>query len=292
MPQKKKMIVLGGEGLLGSDFLKKNTLSDWQIICHGRSAGSQAQADLSDREQTCAMLDKIEPDAVLNLVGLTNVDRCELFPNEAYTANVKTVENIVYWVKQADKPVFFVHVSTDQVYDGAGLHKESEVSLKNYYAFSKYAGELVALGANGLVLRTNFFGKSRSTKRSSLTDWLYKSLKDSLRIQVFKDVKFSPLSMTSLSEMISLAVRKEIKGVYNLGARTGMSKADFAYCFAEQLNLDARLMTRISSNDVDFLKTYRPKDMRMDVDKFENAVGVVLPDLVDEIKKASKEYLK
>lgn len=291
-PVKKRLLVLGAGGLLGSEFLSKDYLPGWEVVGHGRATEMSGRADLSKTGETIAMLEALKPDALLNLVGLTNVDHCESFPDEAYIGNVKTLENVVAWIKQADKPVHLVHISTDQIYDGVGPHLEENISLKNYYAFSKYAGELVAASVEAAVLRTNFFGKSKCSKRTSLTDWLYSALSEGKHIQVFEDVMFSPLFMPTLCQMIALVVEKRISGTYNLGARDGLSKADLAYRFAGSLGLDDRMMTRSSTAEVDFLKTYRPKDMRLDVQHFECAAGVTLPRLVDEIDKAAREYLK
>lgn len=288
---KKRLLVLGAGGLLGSELLNNGYLSDWDIIGHGRVAGQGQHADLSNRNETHCMLDAVTPDAIINLVSLTDVDRCESFPDEAYAGNVKTLENVTSWIELADNGPYLINISTDQVYDGYGSHGEMDVSLKNYYAFSKYTGELVARTVQSVILRTNFFGKSKCSHRSSLTDWLFNSLTERKSIQVFDDVLFSPLSMHTLAEMIALVLRKKITGIYNLGSRDGLSKADFAYCFAHELNLESHLMSRTTTDAVSFLKTYRPKDMRMDVGRFEQAFGVVLPSLKDEIKRVAVEYL-
>ena len=236
------------------------------------------------------MLGKIQPDVIINLVGLPDVDLCETQPNQAYLVNVRAVENIAKWIKQQKTSCHLVHISTDQVYDGANLHTEEAVTLTNYYAFSKYAGELAAAGVPSTILRTNFFGRSRCAKRVSLTDWIFRSLSNNNSIQLFDDVLFSPLAMSTLSEMIELSVLNKPVGVFNLGSHEGMSKADFAFAFTEELNISTRTMTRTSTDQVTFLKTYRPKDMRMNSANFENTLGIKLPKLRDEIKKVAKEY--
>lgn len=285
-----KILLLGSSGLLGSVLAPFLGLRGHEIKTHGRGAGAQYQADLNDPRDAYELLGKIEPETIVNLVGLTDVDRCETQPNQAYLANVRTVENISGWIKQNKTPCHLVHISTDQVYDGINPHTEEHVTLTNYYAFSKYAGELAAMRVPSTVLRTNFFGRSYCAKRASLTDWLFQALSNSDPIQVFDDVLFNPLSMITLSEMIELIMQKKPIGVFNLGSHEGMSKADFAFAFAEELNLSASTMARTSTDQVTFLKTYRPKDMRMECLKFESTLGVTLPLLRNEIKRAAKEY--
>jgi dTDP-4-dehydrorhamnose reductase len=170
------------------------------------------------------------------------------------------------------------------------MHVETQVTLTNNYAFSKYAGELAAMLVPSTILRTNFVGRSKVGSRESLTDWVYNSLTGKQHVQVLQDVYFSPLSMATLVRMIALVVEKKPLGVFNLGSHQGMSKADFDFAFARELNLPTATMTRIDSAQARFLKAYRPKDMRMDCSKFEQALGVTLPNLLEEIKNVAKEY--
>lgn len=284
------ILLLGSTGLLGSTLSPFLSSRGYEVKTHSRSEGAQYQADLNDPEEANKLLGKIQPDVIINLVGLTDVDLCETQPNQAYLVNVRTVENIANWIKQEKTSCHLVHISTDQVYDGANLHTEEMVTLTNYYAFSKYAGELAAASVPSTILRTNFFGRSHCAKRVSLTDWLFRALSNSDPIQVFDDVLFSPLAMSTLSEMIELSVQKKPLGVFNLGSHEGMSKADFAFAFADELGLSTRAMKRTTTDQVTFLKTYRPKDMRMDCSNFENTLGAKLPLLRNEIKRVAKEY--
>ena len=285
-----KVLLLGSTGLLGSTLRPMLSTRGYNVITHSRSDEAHYQVDLTHSKNTRELFNEVQPEVVINLVGLTNVDKCEASPNKAYLANVRAVENIAAWIKKAASLCHLVQVSTDQVYDGSGLHEESMVSLENCYAFSKYAGELAAANVPSTILRTNFFGYSQCARRVSLTDWLFRSLSNNEPIQVFDDVLFNPISMTTLSEMIELVIREKPVGVFNLGSHEGMSKADFAFSFAEELDYSTDIMTRTSTDQAAFLNAYRPKDMRMDCAKFENALSVKLPHLKDEIKRVSRDY--
>jgi dTDP-4-dehydrorhamnose reductase len=69
-----------------------------------------------------------------------------------------------------------------------------------------------------------------------------------------------------------------------------MSKADFAFCFAEELRLSTAAVARGSVDGAASLKARRPKDMRMDSARFEAQLGVRLPELRDEIRRVAKDY--
>lgn len=286
-----KILVLGASGLLGSTLVPFLQSRKRNVIVHTRGGDEKARADLTDEPQMNVLLNGICPDIIVNLIALTDVDRCETHPNESYLVNVKVVENIAKWALQSKLGSHLVQISTDHFYDGAGLKSEEQVTLLNYYAFSKYAGELAVARMPATILRTNFFGRSRCAGRTSFTDWIYDSLTNDKTIQVFDDVYFNPLSLGTLAEVIELAIVKRLRGIFNVGSRNGMSKADFAFSFAAELGLSVRSMMRTTTDKVSYLKTIRPKDMRMECSKFENKGGFKLPDLKDEIKLAAGGYV-
>lgn len=287
---KKRVLVLGASGLLGSELLSGAYFKDWSLLGQGRGADSEFRADLLNLVDVEEMLKKACPSAIINLVGLTNVDLCEQEPNESYKVNVRTLQNVITCCQKLAHQPRLIHISTDQVYDGVGPHKEDAVTLTNYYAFSKYMAELVACSVGAMVLRTNFLGRSKTHKRKSLTDWLYDELSNERAIQVFDDVQFSPLSMKTLCQLIEFFISSSTQGIFNLGTHGGMSKADFAFNFAELLHLPTSKMNRVSLETIDFFKAYRPKDMRLNISALESAVGITLPTLAKELEQIVKEY--
>jgi dTDP-4-dehydrorhamnose reductase len=285
------ILVAGATGLLGRSLVPHLRKRGHNIVTQARVDDADFLVDLADRNNVYKMLSQIQPTAIVNLVGLTSVEGCQEQTNAAYLANTKTVENIAQWMRQSGKECHLIQISTDHLYDGSGPHTEEIVTLTNNYALTKYSGELAAASVSSTILRTNFIGLSKATNRASLTDWVFASLKNGENIKVLEDVIFSPLSMTTLSEMIHLVIKKKPIGTYNLGSRNGMSKADLDFAFAEYLGLKTKTMTRINSDQATFLKTYRPKDMRLDSTKFEKALQLTMPNLSDEIKLAAKDYL-
>jgi dTDP-4-dehydrorhamnose reductase len=292
MSFKSSVLILGSSGLLGSELTSGRYLNNYRIISHSHKSQSDLKADLQDYNQVIKMLNQAKPSTIINLVGFTNVDLCEKFPNEAYKLNVKVVQNLVDAINQYSLKTFLIHISTDQVYDGEGILSEKNINLSNYYSFSKYIGELIARQIESVVLRTNFFGKSKNLKRNSLSDWIYYKLSLGENIDVFDDVKFSPLSIYTLCKMIELMVEKKEQGIYNLGSCEGMSKADFAYYFAKMLNFSTSKMNRVKVSNCKFLYAYRPKNMLMKLAKFEKKFNLKLPKLIDEIELVKKEYQK
>ena len=283
-----RITVFGSNGLLGSTLVPYLQQCGHEILDYFLDGVRNKRVELTDDRQVKTVLDLMKPEVIINLAALTNVDECEQHPQKAYLSNVRIVENLSKWIKESQNASHLIQISTDHMYDGSILHKENDITLSNYYAFSKYAGELAAASIPSTVLRTNFFGQSQCPGRTSLSDWLIKSLSQSVDIKVFSDVYFSPLSLPTLVRMIENACHVRNKGIFNLGSKNGMSKADFAFFLAETLDLPTGSMVRDTVDKVK-LTAYRPKDMRMDSSKFESAFDVQLPTLKEEIQSLIKE---
>ena len=233
-----KILILGASGMLGSNISPFLNEKFSNITNHSLGNTYKCNGDLSNEIQCEAILNSVKPEIIINLIALTNVDYCESHPDEAYMINVKTVMNIVDWIKKNKSNSYLIQISTDQVYDKDVLNNEEDINLKNIYAFTKRSAEIIALNIHSSILRTNFFGKSQSLNKKSLTDWIYDSLKNNQIIYAFDDIFFSPLSMNALAGIFELIIQKRPTGIYNLGSNNGMSKAEFIIKFAEHLNLN------------------------------------------------------
>jgi dTDP-4-dehydrorhamnose reductase len=254
-------------------------------VGHGFRHASDVQGDLCSTESAARMLDEVKPDVVIHLVCCSGVDACEDDPDMARSLNITCLENVALWIRK-NPETRLIHISTDQVYDGDGLHDEDDVALKNTYAKSKHASEKVALDVRGTILRTNYFGKSHTEGRSSLSDWVVEGLRQELPLTFFTDVMFSPLSMETLSEMILRVACSAVSGVFNLGSHDGMSKRDFAYAVASRMKLSVSSARDGVLKDVVGLHAIRPRGMLMNSGRFESTFQVSLPTLKEEIERA------
>ena len=140
-----------------------------------------------------------------------------------------------------------------------------------------------------MILRTNFFGKSLHSSRESFSDWIIKAIRNNDKIDLFNDIFFSPLSINTLCDLISIILKKDISGTFNLGSKEGLSKSKFALKIAKELNYIPSKWVEVSSENNSNLIAYRPKNMMMECTKFEQICNINLPILEDEIKKVIKE---
>ena len=282
------ILVTGANGLLGSALVSYLRAQGHCVTGCSRRQGERP-ADLTDFPQAKSVLNSIRPEIIVNLAANTNVDECERRPQLAYLANVRIVEHLAQWITTESPSTHLIQLSTDQVYDGAGPHREDDITLVNHYGFSKYAGELAARTVPATILRTNFLGRSRCPERASLSDWLVQSLTQGRAITVFDDVYFSPLSINRLVALIAVIMAKRVPGIFNLGSSGGMSKADCAFALAEILGLPTATMQRGPSTAAS-RHARRATDMRMDSSRFQSQFGLTLPGLKEELLTLRTDY--
>lgn len=285
-----KVLILGGSGLLGHSLVPWLQGLGYAVVRAGRNPVDDIVVDVLDRQDIAALLREVGPRCVVNLIGATNVDQCEADISYAYNANVAVAANLAHAVASCKHlPMHLVHVSTDQVYDGPGPHVEERVDPINVYALSKYAGELALSESPAAILRTNFFGKSRVPSRASFTDWLVRALQDTAEFTLFSDVVFNAVHMDTLCDVIHRVMLKHAVGVFNVGSRGAISKAEFGLRLAALLQLPSDHAYQGSSCDA-LLKAKRPRNMTMEVSRLEAALGYQCPSIYDEIARAAKEY--
>src|SRR5688500_6698148 len=144
--------------------------ADLETLSQSRTIGADLCFDPTDPEIFRAQVTRVEPQWIINLAALTDVDACELDPNAAYRANTVVNRHISVYLEE-HPTCWALGLSTDHVYDSATPSAEDRVVIRNVYAYSKVAGEFALGRQRATVLRTNFFGPSRCSKLS-FSDWV------------------------------------------------------------------------------------------------------------------------
>jgi dTDP-4-dehydrorhamnose reductase len=284
------VLLIGASSMLGNQFRCRSSHKDALVCQFNRPDPNGLNFSVTDPDEFFRSLSNINPEIILNFAAATDVDWCESHEDEAFVANALIPQNIQKWIDDSNAQTFVVHVSTDQVYDGreSEASKEDETAPVNSYGRSKLAGERALNVENTCVLRTNFFGRSL-TQKKSMTDWIIDKTNIGEGITGFSDVYFSPITIRTLVSMIDRCIIQRPLGVMNLGSDRGISKDHFIREFLARTNRDTRA---VSSDSIDSCVglARRPKNMVMDSLRFYSSLGIDPIDLDREIQYAAEEY--
>ena len=285
-----KILIFGAYGLLGN-YLSKHLTKKHKVIKVGRHSKAQVKLNEYNYKNILKKIKANKPDCIINLIAQTDVDKCEKYKNLCFKTNSEITKQIVKAINlyEYKKNIFFILLSSDQVYSGKSPHVEKKINPINNYAKSKILAEKYASKINSCILRTNFLCKSKNKSKKSLNDWIYKNLKEGKKINVFKNIFFSPLYVGTLSKYLEQIAAKKITGTYNIGSHSGISKANMSFLFAKKLELNTNLLTSIDYKKKN-LVAIRPKDMRLNLKKFEKKFKINIHSTKSEIYKLCKDY--
>ena len=283
------IIIVGGKGLLGSSLLCAcKEISRPISVGYGKE--NEIIIDVLSLEQWIKLIEDTRPSKIINTYAYADVDGCESNIDLAYKLNSLVPAVIQAAVELSQYNIHVIHISTDQIYSGSRWYRESTIPKPlNYYGKTKLLGEKHLDMSRSTILRTNFFGRSKSSKKSSYTDWIYKSIKGGGDIYLNNDVYFNPIHMVQLAKITLIIMEMQLTGVFNVGANTKMSKFEFALKFAELIGLGTETI-KASRYEQKKHQIERPTDMSLDTRKLIEATGVELMSLEKNIELCCNEY--
>jgi len=132
----KKVLVTGAKGMLGVDACQ--VFSERYNVF----ATDVDELDIRNFDQVKKTIAEVNPDVILHLAAMTDVDACEREPDLAYRANAIGTQNIVLAANECD--TVLVYVSTGSIYGGDKEYPYTEYdepAPKSVYSKSKLAGE-------------------------------------------------------------------------------------------------------------------------------------------------------
>lgn len=190
-------------------------------------------------------LDRFQPDAVINCVGVVGHDKVQRKPRLAHRINVELPESLAQLTKERN--LGLIHFSSDSVYSGdPGDAPFSELSPTlpfSLYGAQKLESEARVLRANpnSVVMRINFFGWSMDGEIGMLDHFVRHAILKSRPIG-YSNYFATSLYVGELSRAVITALRAKVSGVFNVGSPDSHSKLKFGQEVFSRLGLDPELV--------------------------------------------------
>jgi dTDP-4-dehydrorhamnose reductase len=165
-----KIIVTGHLGMLGKDVMRVlGKHNEVQVYEMGYDIRDKKQNDVRDATRVMDFAKKTKPEIVIHLAAKTDVDRCEVEIDDAFSTNAIGTKN---WALACQKVgAEMVYVSTGSVFDGTKVEPYTEFDVPNpqsIYSRSKFEGEkMVERYLNSYyIVRTGWlFGGGKEDKK-------------------------------------------------------------------------------------------------------------------------------
>lgn len=223
-----KVMVLGATGMLGNAMFRFLT-RDRELSVYGTmrqdngahyfddtlSANLISGVDVENYDSIVRVFGQIEPDIVINCVGLVKQTAEADDPLQAVPINSLLPHKLAALCKLTRSRL--IHISTDCVFSGTkGDYLETDFPDANdLYGRSKLLGEVDY--PHAITLRTSIIGHELSGNRS-LIGWF---LSQEGSVKGFSQAIFSGLPTVELSRIVHEVIlpRPELRGLYHVAAQ-------------------------------------------------------------------------
>lgn len=254
-----KILVFGGGGMLGSTLKKLNP----DVIITDKEVEYGVEfCDITNFEHVKQIIEKYNPEVILNFAALVDLEYCENNIDECYLTNTISAINIFNICK--DRNIPYVFISTAGIFgNDKEFYTEQDIPYPlSIYGKSKYNTEL-ALAAQSYkkyyIFRAGWMMGGGPTKDKKFVNKIMKQVKTGTKELFVVDDKLGvPTYTKDFASSILRHIEEELPfGLYNMVSTGEASRYDTAV----EINNYLQLGLTINKVDSDYFKDeyYAPR---------------------------------
>jgi len=271
MDKKRGIVIIGGQGLVGSRVVE--LLADsFTFENQSRRTGF----DITDVQATQEMIVASQSSIVLHMAAKTDVEGCEQdralgHRGEAWIANVEGVRNVVSACERSQKQL--IYVSTDfvfgnQVTPEGGFSEQDIPCPMNWYGQTKYEAEKIVqqMRTPWLIIRIAYPYRAKHPKRDFARTFLT-LLQQEKPLRLVADHIMNPTFIDDIAFALDTLIQQQAAGIYHIAGSQPLSPYEAGLAIAEIFNLDRSLIEPISRADYFTNRAPRPSSLFMNIEK-------------------------
>jgi dTDP-4-dehydrorhamnose reductase len=256
--------------MLGTDLCALLVPSGWEV-----AAADIAEFDITDDEQTRAFVSECTPGVIINCAAYTAVDQAETEREPAFRVNRDGAENLA--IAAAGVGAFFLHLSTDYVFDGtkpSPYVEDDPTNPLSVYGASKLAGEEAVREAlaEHCIVRTSWLygihGKSFPRTILSLAG-------EGRSLRVVNDQRGRPTYTVHLAQALAAIAERPHYGTYHAVNSGAGSWYDLACAVLREAGIEVEV-TPVATSELP-RPAPRPANSVLDTSKLQATFGIQLP---------------
>ena len=288
------ILITGAYGQLGYALINELPKS-FNIVATDMTIPAQQEVkstkmDVTDSGSIKEILNHVNPDIIINLAAITDVDKCQELPDLAHQVNVIGVENLLMHFRGK-----FIQLSTDYIFNGEnGPYTEDDSPNPiNIYGQTKLEAEEITKNCENpwVICRTNVLFDFYKNTPASFINWVVKSLKQNKTIEVVNDQWNNPIWTFGMANIISLIITDNLTGVFNCGGDQYLTRFDFAKFIAKEFELDDTLILPTSTIDLNQIAP-RPLMGGLKIEKITKILGTAYVSLATSLKMIRQKEIQ
>lgn len=297
-----KILLLGKDGQVGWE-LQRSLAPLGDVVAPARSDRLLC-GDLSRIDELADTVRSVRPDVIVNAAAYTAVDRAEVEPELARLVNATAVGVLA---REAEKlNAWFVHYSTDYVFDGQGnvpWTEDDEPAPISVYGRSKLEGEILACrnATRHLILRTSWIYAARG---GNFVRSILRLAQERDGLKVVNDQFGAPTGADFVADITALSIRQAFRqdegldpGIYHVagaGETSWWEYARFIVALASELGyVSALSKDRIEAIPSEAFATAasRPRNCRLNTEKLCRSLSICCPHWQAGVSRMLREIL-
>ncbi|MCX7667187.1 MAG: dTDP-4-dehydrorhamnose reductase [Gemmataceae bacterium] len=290
-----KILLFGSQGQLGQDLLRTFP-KDWSVVPLTRT-----EADLTQADSISSVLERTNPNVVVNCAAYNLVDLAEKDPQAAFATNALGVKALAEQCHT--RHILLVQISTDYVFGGEANRQtpyteQDPPSPIGIYGMSKRMGEIYTqryCPDHHLIVRTcglyGLHGAGGKGKNFPKIIFEVATTQDPDRLakpfQVVTDEMGTPTYCADLAWGIVALLLQKSRGIFHVTNSGSCSRWECAQeiCrLAEQSGFPVRYPSKTTQAEYG-LAARRPAYAVLSNEKFRQQVGTILPDWKDALAR-------
>ncbi len=294
-----RLLITGSNGLLGQKIVKQCIKNNIEFIATSKGVNRNSDCpseryipmDICNKLEINAVFQSFYPTHVIHTAAITNVDYCELNPEECQLVNVDATSYLFNASKQYK--AHFELLSTDFVFDGKrGMYKETdEVNPLSVYAQSKVNAEKLLLNdayKNWSIARTIIvYGTANNLSRTNIILWAIDALGKQQPMNIINDQFRMPTWADDLAWGCLEICRRDKTGIFHLCGPELLSIYEIVERVAKFLGQPMDNVTEIDSSTLN-QPAKRPPRTGFDLSKSRNELGYDPKTIEETLKELVK----
>ncbi len=289
----KKILVLGGNGLVGSRFVQM--FADKFEI----ESPKAKDVDILQITEIEKKIESFDPDAVINFAAYTNVEEAENQKDDknglCFQVNVLGAKNVADVCKEFDK--YLIHISTDYVFNGKkdeSYTEEDNPDPINWYGMTKFLGEKEVLksGCLSAIVRISMPYRARYELKKDLGRFFLEQLQNGQKIKAVTDQKITPTFVDDIANALFEIIEDRVEGIIHVACKTPTTPLVFAKTIARIFNLNESLISPIRLVEYNLNKKAKMlQNSALDCSKFDSRFKGILHTLDESINLFKDQLL-
>ncbi|TJZ77274.1 dTDP-4-dehydrorhamnose reductase [Chitiniphilus eburneus] len=288
------ILITGKRGQVGFE-LERSLAVLGHVVAVGRD-----ECDLTNTNAIFSLLERIQPNVIVNPAAYTAVDKAETEVELATQLNATTPAALAQWTAAND--ALLVHYSTDYVFDGrkSGWYSEDDTPYpQSIYGKTKLAGEnaIQASNCRHLILRTAWV---YGVHGDNFLKTMLRLMKEREALSIVADQIGSPTSAALLADLTAQLVamywRTANRASFAFGTYHAVAEGETSWHeYAQTINRLATQMGwafRVTADAITPIpahnyptSTQRPANSRLATTKLRTSFNLTLPPWQQGVKQ-------